>query len=443
MKGLLVVLILALAICSEARPPNIVVIVADDLGYGDLGCYGSEVNRTPHIDALAAGGLRFTDYHSAGAMCSPTRASMLTGLYPQRFGASFDGALSQLNADLEGLPLGAVTIAEKLQENGYATACFGKWHLGYVSPLIPTRQGFDEFRGLLSGDGDHHTQISRLGQEDWYANDSISMEEGYTADLITRHSVDFIREHRDEPFFLYVPHLAIHFPWQAPDDPPHRKKGVDYRKDKWGIIPAPQNVAPHVQGMIQSMDESVGNIVKCIHELDLANDTLVIFTSDNGGYLKYGPKFQNISSNGVYRGQKTEIYEGGHRVPLIVSWPGKINPGIRDSLVHSNDWMPTLLVLAGVGQVNTDGVDLLPHLLHGSDLPDRTLYWRARSGRAVRQGPWKLCAIGKRTELYHLENDPGETTNLAAEHPGIIRELSQAWDQWNEDVKRSAAAFSE
>lgn len=443
MRGLLIVFVLALAFRADARPPNIVMIVADDLGYGDLGCYGSKVNRTPHIDALAESGLRFTDYHSAGAMCSPTRASMLTGLYPQRFGAAFDGALSKTNAHQDGLPLDAVTISEALKTKGYATACFGKWHLGYAEPMIPTRQGFDTFRGLLSGDGDHHTQIDRSGDEDWYANESISMENGYTADLITRHSVDFIRKHKDESFFLYVPHLAIHFPWQAPDDPPQRKKGVNYMKDKWGIIPDPKNVAPHVTGMLESLDASVGNIVDAIKKSNLAEDTLIIFTSDNGGYINYGPRFQKISSNGVYRGQKTEVYEGGHRVPLIVSWKGKIESGVSEALTHSNDWMPTLLALAEIESTDADGVDLLPHLLRDEKVTSRPLFWRTRSGYAIRKGPWKLCSTGKRTELYLLEEDPGETTNLAAENPELVRELTNAWKEWNQDVNESAKAFAQ
>lgn len=443
MRILLFVFVLALAVHADARTPNVVMIVADDLGYGDLGCYGNEANPTPHIDALAENGIRFTDYHSAGAMCSPTRASMLTGFYPQRFGAAFDGALSKANAHQEGLPLGAVTIAEALKSKGYATACFGKWHLGYVAPMIPTRQGFDAFRGLLSGDGDHHTQIDRSGHEDWYTNETIAMEEGYTADLITRHSVDFIEANTDKPFFLYVPHLAIHFPWQAPDDPPQRKKGIDYMKDKWGIIPDPQNVAPHVKGMLESLDASVGNIVDAIDEMGLADDTLIILTSDNGGYINYGPRFQNISSNGVYRGQKTEVYEGGHRVPLIVSWKGQIESGVSDALTHSNDWMPTLLALAETGEMETDGVNLLPHLLRGEEVADRPLFWRTRSGYAVRQGLWKLCSVGKKTELYHLGNDPGETTNLASEKPELVRELSDAWTEWNEDVNESAKVFAQ
>ncbi|MEM1295418.1 MAG: sulfatase-like hydrolase/transferase, partial [Verrucomicrobiota bacterium] len=199
----------ALTQILAAQPqPNFVIILADDLGYGDLGCYGSKFSRTPNLDRLADEGMRFTDFHSNGPMCTPTRAALLTGLYQNRFGRRFEAALSGKNRD-KGLPLEAVTIAEVLRDRGYATACFGKWHLGYEAPWFPVNQGFDEFRGLLSGDGDFHTQVDRSGNEDWWHDEQLSAEDGYTTDLITQHGVDFIERHRDQPFLLYLPHLAV------------------------------------------------------------------------------------------------------------------------------------------------------------------------------------------------------------------------------------------
>lgn len=227
-------------VSGAERPPNFVLILADDLGYGDVGCFGAEDVSTPRIDSLCRSGLKFTDFHSAGPMCSPTRASLLTGLYPQRFGSKFDGALSGVSDRDTGLPHASKTLAERLKAADYSTACFGKWHLGYVPPWLPTSHGFDEFRGLGSGDGDFHTRIDRSGNEDWYTNDKLTPEPGYTTELISRDAVDFIQRNRDQPFFLYVAHLAIHFPWQGPGDPPHREKGGAYHDDKWGVIPNPK-----------------------------------------------------------------------------------------------------------------------------------------------------------------------------------------------------------
>ncbi|MEO2032729.1 MAG: sulfatase-like hydrolase/transferase [Planctomycetaceae bacterium] len=443
MFGTWIALLLVSPRLVAAQPPNIVLIMADDLGYGDVGCYGSELNETPHIDALAAGGLRFTDFHSAGPMCSPTRAAVLTGQYQQRFGHLFDTAISGTDHRDRGLPHDAMTIAELLRQQGYATACFGKWHLGYVPPWLPPNQGFDLFRGLGSGDGDFHTHVDRSGNEDWWYNNQLRKEKGYTTDLLTGYSVEFIEQHREQPFFLYLPHLGIHFPWQGPHDPPHRQAGRSYHDDKWGIIPNPGDVSPHVKAMVESVDDSVGQVVAALKKWQLDKNTLVIFTSDNGGYLTYGENFRNISSNGVLRGQKTELYEGGHRVPAIVSWPGKIESSVTNETGHSTDLMPTFTALAGIAtaDVETDGVDLGQLLFDGKSLPKRTLFWRARSERAVRDGAWKLCFNETQAELFNLDDDIGEQHDLAREQHDRVIAMKEAWANWESDVNRSASRF--
>ena len=446
---LLVSIVMNLVPVVRANQPNIVLILADDLGYGDLACYGSLRQETPHIDRLATGGVRFTDFHSNGPMCSATRAALLTGCYQQRFGPEFDGALGPSPRDDNGLPLAAVTIAEVLQQVGYATGMYGKWHLGYRPPLWPTQQGFDEFVGLGSGDGDHHTQIDRSGQQDWWKNDVIRMESAYTTDLITDHSVDFIRRHRKQPFFLYVAHLAIHFPWQGRDDLPHRVQGTNYSNDKWGIIPDRHNVAPHVKAMIEAVDQSVGKIVSALDECGLSENTLVVFASDNGGYLQYADSHFNISSNGPLKGQKGEVHEGGHRVPCIARWPGRIPPGRTSAqTVLTMDFFPTFASLAGAklptGQ-QLDGRDIGPLLLDDQALAERMTFWRNDEQRAARLGRWKLnlspvdrsaadrsAADGPR--LYNLNDDLGETTNVAAENPAIVSKLRNAWFAWERDV---------
>ncbi|MDP0495382.1 MAG: sulfatase [Verrucomicrobiota bacterium JB024] len=417
--------------------PNFVFIMIDDLGYGDVGCYGSTVSSTPHIDELANSGMLFTDFHSNGPMCSPTRASLMTGLYQYRFGEKFDRALGPGD---DGLPLQAVTIAEALKKQGYATAIFGKWHLGDDPEFSPVHQGFDEFVGLVSGDGDHFTHIDRQGEKDWWHNDQLQMDAGYTTDLITDQSIRFIQKHKNEPFFLYVSHLAIHFPWQGPEDPPQRKEGVDYKDDKWGIIPDRNNVSPHVKAMIEAVDGSIEKIMAAIDEAGIANNTLVIFTSDNGGYTHYADNFFNISSNAPLRGQKTEIYEGGHRVPFIAVWPGKIPAGTTsDELAMSMDILPTFMELVQTGndeKLPSDGRSIVSSLLNAQSLPERIVFWKIGDSMAVRSGKWKLCVVdGGPPELYDLSVDIGETTNLASAHPQKAQQLLKAYENWKSDLE--------
>ena len=422
---------------SDERP-NIVLIVADDLGYGDIGPYGHPDGRTPHLDRMAAEGTRFTDFHANGPMCSPTRAALLTGLYQNRFGPAFEHALSaQRHRDL-GLPAGVVTVAEALRAAGYATAMFGKWHLGYRAPHLPTNHGFDTFRGLLTGDGDHHAHLSRSGTPDWWRDDRLAPESGYTAELITRHSVDFIERNRDRPFFLYAAHLAIHFPWQGPDEAVHRVPGGDY----WNLTklgPHPEGeVGPVVRAMVEALDRSVGETLDTVRRLGLERKTVGVFVSDNGGYLDYDGRFRGeISDNGPLRGQKGDVFEGGHRVPAIVWGPGRIRSGATVyQTAMTMDLMPTILGWAGVRETPpTDGTSLAPLLETGAALPERALFWRAGDERAVRRGPWKLVALGEAPPLlFHLSDDVGETTDLAGRHPSQVRRLAEALARWEERV---------
>jgi arylsulfatase A len=424
---------------GQSKKPNIIFIMIDDLGYGDIGCYGSTINKTPNIDNLAKGGVRFTDYHSNGPMCTPTRASLMTGMYQHRFGRKFESAISGKTDYNDGLPLEAFTIPEALKTAGYTTGMYGKWHLGYQPPFLPADQGFDEFIGLGSGDGDHHTHIDRSGRKDWWDKNEQKMEAGYSTDLITDHSIDFIQRHKNGPFFLYVAHLSIHFPWQGPDDPPHRQEGTDYANDKWGIIPDKHNVSPHVKEMVESIDRGVGKIRATLEALGLAENTLVIFTSDNGGYTHYAESHFNISSNGPLRGQKTEVWEGGHRVPFIAHWPGKIRAGKRSSeLVMTMDMFPTFAQLAQAQRPQGhkfDGTNILPHLLENQALPQRSVCWKMDNEKAIRKENLKLVMLGdKAPELYDLSNDIGERKNLAAEKPVVVKQLLVEYNKWEEDV---------
>jgi arylsulfatase A len=416
--------------------PNIVFIMADDLGYGDLACYGHPRNKTPHLDKLAREGLKFTDFHANGAMCSPTRAALLTGKYQNRFGRAFESALSAKSPEI-GLPGHVVTIPQVLKQAGYATGMYGKWHLGYQPPNLPNHFGFDDFRGLLTGDGDHISHISRSGQEDWYHNEKIEMEEGYSSELITKHSIDFMRKNKDKPFFLYVSHLAIHFPWQAPGEQAHREAGTDY----WNLTklgPHPEGkVGPVVQAMIEAVDASVGEIMAALRALGLAENTLVFFTSDNGGYLEYSGKFGGeISSNDPCRGGKGQVWEGGHREPAIAWWPGRIKAGTESKeTAMTMDMLPTFAELAGApAPEDVDGTTLTALLSEATPLPTRDLFWRRGESRAVRRGPWKLVGIDQDFKLFNLDEDIGERKDVSTENPALVKALIESLETWERDV---------
>jgi len=431
---------------QNPKQPNIILILIDDLGYGDLGCYGNKLNNTPHIDRLSEEGLLLTDFHSNGPMCTPTRASLLTGMYQNRLGEMFEGPLSGKTQYDKGMPLEITTIAELLKSRGYATGMFGKWHLGYKLPFLPVNQGFDEFRGLGAGDGDHHSHIDRWGREDWWHNGSLDMENGYSVDLITQHSKEFITKNKDNPFFLYMAHLAIHFPWQGPNDPPHRQKGTSYEDDKWGIIPDRENVHPHVKAMVEAVDQSVGELIAMLKDLHLEENTLVIFTSDNGGYIHYNHEFKNISSNGVLRGQKAEVYEGGHRVPFIAWWPGKIPAGTKsDQTAITMDLYPTFAELANIqptGNQPLDGTSLTGLLFEDKRLPERTLFWKMDNEIAVRQGPWKLVKLGDHpAELYNLDQDISEANDLSKNEVLIVEQLFSTYSDWEMEMQEGASKW--
>ncbi|MEM1294165.1 MAG: sulfatase-like hydrolase/transferase [Verrucomicrobiota bacterium] len=448
-----VFLILALVCASlsqleSANPPvekpNIVLILSDDLGYADIGAYGNELNQTPNLDRMAEEGLRFTDFHSNAANCSPTRAAILTGQYPQRWG--IDGALGE---GAEGLSKRAVTIAERLREVGYATALMGKWHLGYEPVNGPTRQGFDEFVGHLHGATDYLSRVDRYGRRDWWQNEEPLEEQGHNTTLITKHAVRFIKEHEGEPFFLFVSHSAIHFPWQTTADKAHRVPGKRYEGSVGKLGPHARGpLQPVVQGMIEELDASVGEIMAALKNQELEKRTLVFFTSDNGGIvtlkgLPPTPK-NRISDNSPWRGQKHGLYEGGHRVPAIAWWPGMIQGGdVSDSLSLTMDLSPTFLELAGQGasKSESDGLSLKPHLLHNEPLPERTVFWKGsrQEQEAIRWKQWKLVRHQGRVELFNLEENPAELPgkNLVGDRPDIANQLLDRLRKWEASVSAS------
>ncbi len=423
---------------SESPPPNILLILADDLGYGSLSSYGNERYRTPNLDQLAQNGLTFTDFHSNGTVCSPTRTALMTGRYQHRAGLAdvvFAGFDQNRHHGLQ--PEKETTIAELLSQNGYATGIFGKWHLGYQEKYNPLYQGFDRFVGFVSGNIDYQSHVDRMGVHDWWHNLERVRESGYQTRLTTDHAIRFIKNHRDERFFTYVPFAAPHRPFQGPNDDPVRKQGQTeplYNDRK------PEHATPAYKAMVQSLDRNIGRIVDTLKTLNLARETLVFFCSDNGPLPR--------GRVGPLRGQKATVWEGGHRVPAVAYWPGHIEAGTTtDQLTMTMDLMPTILALTGTKKpkgLSFDGKSIRPVLLENQSLPkQRTVFWNwpRRNIAAVRQGPWKLILKQPGVDppkLFNLDEDLGEQNNVASTYPGRVDQLTQIYDQWKQEVTEEA-----
>lgn len=389
---------------SEKPASNIIIILADDMGYGDLDCYGNNANDTPHLDKMARNGLLFTDFHSNGPVCSPTRAALLSGQYQQRVG--IEGVVLANKFRHTGLKEDTYTIARYLKTQNYNTAIIGKWHLGYDTAYSPINFGFDYFKGFVSGNVDYHSHIDGEGIYDWWEQKDTIVEPGYTTDLITENAVDFITKNKEQPFFLYVAHEAPHFPFQGRDDPPDRTIGGSFP-----MHGSTTDVESTYREMIQALDDGVGEIFQTLEEFKLLENTMVFFLSDNGALEKVG-------SNAPFSGYKSSLWEGGHRVPAMACWKGRITPGISDETLITMDIFPTLVSITGGDLpkgIQLDGVDFSPVLFDGKELDKRNLFWRFKGDRVVRRGPWKLLVEKDSTYLFNLEKDPYEQSNLMAQ----------------------------
>jgi arylsulfatase A-like enzyme len=411
-----------------ADKPNILVIVGDDMGYADVGVHGCQDIPTPHLDALANSGVRFTNGYVSGPYCSPTRAGLLTGRYQTRFGHEFNPGGA--GGGVKGLPTSEKTLADRLKAAGYATGIVGKWHLGNAPEQRPLQRGFDEFFGFLGG---AHSYFPGDGAA-IYRGDEVVEEKAYLTDAFAREAVDYIDRHQDEPFFLYLAFNAVHTPMHADDA----------RLKKFGAIPDKKRRT--YAAMMSAMDDAVGEVLKAVQDQGLAENTLVFFFSDNGGPTMKGTT-TNGSINAPLRGSKRTTLEGGVRVPFFVSWPGHVPAGkVYDQPVIQLDVFPMAMKAAGAtapADAMLEGVDLFPYLTgEKSEPPHEALYWRFGQQMAIRKGDWKLVAYdpvvdggrGKATpkKLYNLANDLGEEQDLAASEPERVRELQAAWDEWNE-----------
>ena len=419
--------------------PNLVVIMADDLGFGDLGCYGSEDHKTPNLDRLASEGVRFLDYHSNGPVCSPTRAALLTGRYQQRSGIGGVIYAGFTQNRHHGLQRSEETFAGILRRVGYKTAAIGKWHLGYRSIFNPIHHGFEVFHGYVSGNIDYQNHFDRMGVLDWWEGDQVHDRKGYSTHLITDFSVAFIDQHHDRPFCLYVAHEAPHDPFQGPLDPGFRISGKvvnEVRSLSWK--------KRAYREMVEALDEGVGKILAALERHGLEENTFVFFCSDNGA-TRFG-------SNGALRNFKGTVWEGGIRVPAIARWPERIQAGsVCHETILSMDIMPTLLALAGHAESTKkalDGESFLPAVTETGNLSERALVWEYGERVAVRRGDWKLVGTRKANEgtlrvsggLFDLSVDMAEQTDLQKMNPEMVAELREAYRRWRRDVNEDATA---
>ena len=406
---------------QATRPPNVVLIMMDDLGYGDLGSYGARDVRTPNIDQLARQGVRFTDAYSNGQVCTPTRAALISGRYPQRFG--LERALTGTPADSGlGLPVMGTSLPALLKSNGYTTGLIGKWHLGFKSEFSPQAHGFDEFFGFLAGAHDYY--VGNVIQD----TTSIPLA-GYLTDEITKHALGFIERNATRPFFVEVAFNAVHWPFQPPDRPPTESERMAPRR----LVQMPDDTVPATRAdyvrMLERADQGVGKILRLLEQRGLTANTLVIFTNDNGG--------EWLSRNAPFFHRKATLWEGGIRVPLIMRWPGVLPAGKTSPQVAATmDLTATVLAATRTtppASYRPDGIDLTPMLRGDTPVRDRDVFWRIpppRNQRAVRSGNWKLLFDGAQVLLFDLANDPGERNDLAARQPGKVATLKRLYLAW-------------
>ena len=407
---------------ETGKKPNIVLILADDLGYGGIGVQGCPDIPTPHVDAIARAGVRFTQGYVSAPLCAPSRAGLMTGRYQQRFGFETNPGPMNLAQPEFGLPLGEKTIAERLKAMGYKTGMFGKWHLGFRSELHPTKRGFDEFFGFLGGAHSYIPGSRQMNDGSIQRGTEPVEEKEYLTDALARETAAFIERRKSEPFFVYLPFNAVHAPMEG------GQKYLDRFKDIKDVLRRTH------AAMLSAMDDAVGRVMAKLRELSLEEKTLVFFLSDNGG-----PTTQTTSSNAPLRGFKGQALEGGIRIPFMMQWKGRLPAGqVDERPVISLDIHPTVLAAAGAAidpGWKLDGVDLMPFVKgENAGTPHETLYWRMFANqRAVRHGNLKLVWSGPAEQggLYDVVNDLGESKNLAGERPEDVQKLQSLFDGWS------------
>lgn len=418
------------------KVPNFIIIIADDMGYSDVQCYGNQYINTPNINYLARNGMKFTDAHANSALSTPTRAAFMTGRYQQRVG--LEGVILENIAEHEhaGLPVDQVTFAEVLSKSGYETCLLGKWHLGKDKEYHPQNFGFKQFCGFLSGNVDYFTRVNNKCILDWWNGFEKERIEGYTTSILTTKAVDYINENSKKPFCLVISESCPHGPLQGPEDYPLRFEG---QKPKSLIIKG-QSQHNIYKNMIEELDSGVGEIINALKINGIENNTLVIFMSDNGPNLR-----NDTGSAHPFKEGKGSMFEGGHRVPFVAYMPGTIEPGtVCETPVMGFDIFPTMVDMADIDckvSKPLDGISILP-LLQGKTVKTRTLYWALGHKKAIRDGKWKYivsntkekgCTIAEEY-LFNMDNDCFENINLIDKHKSVVAQLKNKLNMWYDEV---------
>lgn len=421
---------------SAAGRPNILFILADDLGWGDLSCYGRPDYQTPHLDRLAREGIKFTNAYSAAPVCTPTRVGFHTGRYPARLPVGLEEpiwerkALSAEELKTAGIPHDHPTVSSLIKAAGYETALVGKWHLGYLPYFSPLKSGFDEFFGNMSGAVDHFTHRDMIDSLDFFEGEVPVEKIGYMTDLLTQRAVEYIRRPHTKPFYLSLHYTAPHWPWEGPGDI------AVSNAMKYG--PAGFRAGGSLKiyaEMMKSLDDGIGLVLDALRASGLEKNTLVVFTSDNGG--------ERFSYNWPFSGQKMDLREGGVRVPGIVRWPGvQSKPRVTDQPVITMDWTATLVAAAGGKQGAghpLDGDDLTTVISGKRDRYDRSFFWRTRRQGAARVGKWKYIREEKNEYLYDLSVDEREQANFAEVEPAKLASLRDEFNRWESQMQKYPA----
>lgn len=413
-----------------ADRPNLLFILADDLGWGDLSCYGRPDYQTPNLDRLARQGMRFTNAYSAAPVCTPTRVGFHTGRYPARLPVGLMEPITERKelgdrTKTVGLSSEHPTVSSLIKSAGYDTALIGKWHLGYLPNFGPLRSGFDQFFGIMSGAGDFFTHKDMAGAADLFEGDVPVERAGYITDLLTNRAVDYLRQPRTRPFYLSLHYTAPHWPWEGPKDEAFSKS--------LGLGPVAFRSGGSLKvyaEMMKSLDQGIGKVLDALKATRQERNTVVIFTSDNGG--------ERFSYNWPFSGQKMNVREGGIRVPGIIRWPGVITAGrISDQPIITMDWTATMIAAAGAKpdpKFPLDGEDLRTVLSGNRGLYDRTFFWRTRTQGAVRTGNWKYIREGADEFLFDLSVDEHEQANYKDLQPQTLQSLRRSFNSWESSM---------